>query len=52
VHGGEAAALQFVPPGIHTDVLQVYDSAMRVKQIGDIILPIHEAEFSNLERIP
>jgi len=48
----EAGALQFVPPAIHTDVLQVYDSAMRVKQIGDIILPIHEAEFSNLERIP
>lgn len=48
----DAGVLEFVPPAIHTDVLQVYDSAMRVKQIGEIVLPIHEVEFSNFEKVP
>jgi glyoxylase-like metal-dependent hydrolase (beta-lactamase superfamily II) len=48
----DAGALEFVPPGIHTDVLQVYDSAIMVKKMADMILPIHDTEFITVDKVP
>ena len=48
----QARGLPVVPPGIHTDLLQVYDSEVKVKEIADIILPIHDAEFIGLDKVP
>ena len=39
-------------PGIHTDVLEVYDSVIRIKELADIIVPVHEPSFRNKSRIP
>lgn len=44
--GLEAAAC-----GLHTDCREVYDSAVRVKRLADIIVPCHEPSFMDLKTI-
>lgn len=39
-------------PGIHCDALQAFDSALKVKEMADILIPLHEESFANAERIP
>ncbi|MBI5581552.1 MAG: N-acyl homoserine lactonase family protein [Deltaproteobacteria bacterium] len=31
-----------VPPGIHTDMLQAYESMLKVKNFADVIIPFHD----------
>jgi glyoxylase-like metal-dependent hydrolase (beta-lactamase superfamily II) len=38
--------------GVHTDSLQAFASAVRVKELGDIVVPIHDMEFAKKEQIP
>jgi len=40
------------PPGIHTNATQAYDSMLKVKEIADIIIPLHESTFAKKEVIP
>lgn len=39
-------------PGIHTDVLQAFDNALKIKGLADILIPIHEMEFAQRAQIP
>jgi glyoxylase-like metal-dependent hydrolase (beta-lactamase superfamily II) len=39
-------------PGIHTDALAAFDSALKVKWMADIIVANHDPELENIERIP
>jgi len=48
----KAKGLQAVAPGIHVNLFQAYDSALRVKQTADILLPLHDASFIDRDRIP
>jgi glyoxylase-like metal-dependent hydrolase (beta-lactamase superfamily II) len=41
-----------ITPGVHTDALQAFDSAMRIKGLADIIIPFHEMAFAQKETIP
>lgn len=41
-----------IPPGIHTDVMQAYDSLTLIKEVADIAIPIHDATFCFKEKIP
>lgn len=41
-----------VTPGVHTDAIQAYDSAQRVKEIADIIIPIHDIAIGLRGPIP
>jgi glyoxylase-like metal-dependent hydrolase (beta-lactamase superfamily II) len=34
------SALPVIPPGIHTDVLQAYNSMLRIRELADIIVPL------------
>lgn len=34
------------------DALQAFDSALKVKEMADILIPLHEESFANAERIP
>jgi glyoxylase-like metal-dependent hydrolase (beta-lactamase superfamily II) len=34
------SALPVIPPGIHTDVLQAYDSMLRIKKLASIVIPL------------
>jgi len=40
------------PPGIHVNATQAYDSMLKVKEIADIIIPLHEPTFAKKEVIP
>ncbi len=44
--------LPVTPPGLHINVLEVYDSALRVKQTADIIVAPHDTCFIGKSRIP
>ena len=39
-------------PGIHVDATAAYDSALRVKELADIIVPIHDPMFEGTRAIP
>jgi glyoxylase-like metal-dependent hydrolase (beta-lactamase superfamily II) len=51
-HIVEKEGLQVMAPGLILDALQAYDSALRVKQCADVIIPLHDIEFINKDRIP
>ncbi len=44
--------LPVTPPGIHANATQAYDSMLKVKEIADIIIPLHESTFAKKEVIP
>jgi N-acyl homoserine lactone hydrolase len=41
-----------IPPGIHLDAREAFDSLLRIKQEADIIVPLHDAEFALQCTIP
>jgi glyoxylase-like metal-dependent hydrolase (beta-lactamase superfamily II) len=47
-----ADRMEVLCPAIHNDALQSYESLMRIKQMADIRVPIHEPRFIWVERIP
>lgn len=46
------AGYPIIVPGIHFDVMQAYESVLKVKELADIVLPLHEPEIMNMEGIP
>ncbi len=44
--------LEVIPPGTHIDVKQSYDIVLKIRNMADIILPLHEPKFSLVETIP
>ncbi len=45
-------APEVIPPGIHTDMLQAYESTMLVKDLADIIIPFHDPIIGTKKQIP
>jgi N-acyl homoserine lactone hydrolase len=43
---------EVIPPGIHTDMFQVYESTLRVKNLADIIIPFHDPIMGAKKQIP
>jgi N-acyl homoserine lactone hydrolase len=41
-----------VPPAIHLDVVDAYTNQARVKEMADIIIPVHEPRFRDVPTIP
>lgn len=41
-----------IPPGIHLDAREAFDSLKRIKQVADIIVPLHDGEFAFKKTIP
>lgn len=41
-----------IAPGIHTDALKAYDSVLKIKEMADIVLPLHEPAFRQKDSIP
>jgi len=46
------ASYPVIAPGIHTDLFEAYESVLRVKQIADIIIPLHDPDMAAKEQIP
>jgi len=42
----------FYTPGIHLNVLQAYESVARVRELADLVVPLHEAELIHKATIP
>lgn len=38
--------------GIYGDALKAYDSLLRISKAADIVIPLHEATFIDLDKIP
>ena len=41
-----------IAPGVHTDLLQAYDTIQRIKAMADILIPIHDPAVGRQPRIP
>jgi len=41
-----------IAPGIHTNPLDAYDSVLRIKQMADIVVPLHDPEYLHKNSIP
>lgn len=46
------AAMPVFPPGVHCDAMEAFDSALKIKAMADILIPVHEDAFATAERIP
>ncbi len=41
-----------ITPGIHTNSLDAYDSVLRIKEMADIVVPLHDPEYLQKTSIP
>ena len=41
-----------VTPGVHLNAIEAYESAQRVRELGDILIPIHDVEIGRSGKIP
>jgi glyoxylase-like metal-dependent hydrolase (beta-lactamase superfamily II) len=41
-----------VTPGVHTDAIAAYESARKIREMADILIPIHDLGVGKLECIP
>ena len=41
-----------VTPGVHTDALAAYESAKKIREMADILIPIHDLSVGRQKRIP
>lgn len=44
--------LTVIPCRIHGEALRAYDSLLRISKAADIVIPLHEATFIDLDKIP
>ena len=41
-----------IVPGVHLDVIQAYDSMVRIREAADILVPIHDLQLGHKKVIP
>ncbi len=41
-----------IPPGIHTNVMEAYDSLVRIQQMADLAVPLHDRLFCSRAVLP
>ena len=41
-----------ITPGTHTDILAAYESTLRIKELADILIPIHDPSYADVASIP
>ncbi len=41
-----------VAPGVHTDAIAAFDSALKIREMADILIPVHEISIGKVGRIP
>ena len=44
--------MEVIPPGTHLDVHDAYDILVDVKKSTDILLPLHEPSFADMDTVP
>ena len=43
---------RFIPPGIHINMIQLYESMVKVEERADVIVPLHDPEYLEKKSIP
>ena len=41
-----------ITPGIHTDAMQAYDSLIKLQELSDQVIALHDMSYKSMERIP
>ena len=49
---GAREVMPVIPPGIHLDAVEAFNSALKIKGMADIIIPCHEPSLVNVDSIP
>jgi hypothetical protein len=44
--------MDVIPPGTHVNVYEAYDIVLKVRDMADILLPLHEPKFASVDTIP
>ena len=44
--------MDVIPPGTHVDVYEAYDIMIKVKEMADLLIPLHEPKFARIETLP
>ena len=47
-----AMEMDVIPPGTHVNVYESYDIMRKIKDMAEILLPLHEPEFASVTTIP
>ncbi|HCG99254.1 MAG: MBL fold metallo-hydrolase [Candidatus Aquicultor primus] len=47
----KAMEMEVLAPGVHVNVYEAYNQVIRVRDLADIILPLHEPSFSSVDTI-
>ena len=48
----KALEMEVIPPGTHVNVYDAYDIVLKVRDMADILLPLHEPKFASIDTIP
>ncbi|MBL0731653.1 MAG: N-acyl homoserine lactonase family protein [Desulfosarcina sp.] len=46
-----AMEMDVIPPGTHVNVYEAYDIMLQIKNMADILIPLHEPEFAAVDTI-
>lgn len=47
-----ALEMEVIPPGTHVNAYDAYDIVLKVKNMADILIPLHEPKFASVDTIP
>lgn len=48
----KAMEMEVIPPGTHVNVYDAYDIVAKVRDMADIVIPLHEPKFASVDTIP
>ena len=48
----KAMEMEVIPPGTHVNVYEAYNIVLKVRDMADILLPLHEPKFASVDTIP
>ena len=48
----KALEMEVIPPGTHVNAYEAYDTVLKVRDMADILLPLHEPKFASIDTIP
>lgn len=48
----KAMEMAVIPPGTHVNTYESYDIMIKIKEMADILLPLHEPSFAAVKEIP
>ena len=41
-----------IAPGVHIDLTEAYDSIQKIRQVADILIPLHALSIGRMKQIP